>query len=328
MTILRANNAWKDFVCRRRRLRVLTRKIFYRLSNAGLMAGWSTWTAVVEVMKKEEFVISIFVKRWRNIQLFKLFQAWWSVIEENRWAEDDDDEDIATDLAQSETGGGDEGTFSGGTRRRFNSAVSSRSEKSTRPVHVMVASGNGMDVTHKITKHRAMAGTLSWDGDNSDAGSVKSGVSLLVRDMETRANFGIGARGGQGSEGEGKDGRGWGKPVQGIIEMAPEQVEQLEVAKFNAKKALDRARFYEVEKGMRADRALFNKRILNVVGNLSYINSNIFTLVRSIFRNRGFGETEKAFKCWAIGAALYRRERGIGAETIVKAVKRAATKVS
>ncbi|GMI18030.1 hypothetical protein TrLO_g3942 [Triparma laevis f. longispina] len=333
MTVLKATNAWIDYVMRRRRIRTLTRKLFNRLNNAGLSAGWATWVELVERLKKEEYVIGIFVKRWRNVQVFKLFQGWKRVVEENRWGRGDEEE-VGVGVGVEDNKGGMVGVGMGGIdsvrnrllsaegRARSSTMSSVRSDRSRGPAQVMSGSGNG----HGDFSVRVARWGVDEEGGGGDFGGdfgmgksgLGGGLSELVRRIEANSNNSSSISSG--------DGRGWSKVIAGSLEMSKEQKEGLELAKFNLKKALGRAEFEEVESSLRVDRSLFVKRLKQVIGRLGVVNEDVLALVRGVFRNRGFSEAEKAFKGWAIGADLFKRERAIAFDIVLGVVRRIEVK--
>ena len=83
----RAFNALVDFARKRKRKRELTWRILQRAKVSNFSSGFSTWAACVEEVRREQYVIGLFAKRWEKITLVRVYKAWAKVVKEERWSD-------------------------------------------------------------------------------------------------------------------------------------------------------------------------------------------------------------------------------------------------
>jgi hypothetical protein len=166
-------------------------------------------------------------------------------------------------------------------------------------------SGGGRRRKVHVVKHRARA--QSGSGSNwGDGESVKSeGMSTIARGLAGRDE---------------SNGGGWSKPVQSLVVMSKENDSQLALARIEKKKKLRRERFNELELLGKIDRQVVIRHLCLVIASLTKL-ADVKMLLRNVFRTRRFHGSELAFKAWAVGTAMQKREKRLALGKVVRVVR-------
>jgi len=185
-------------------------------------------------------------------------------------------------------------------------AVAATSRDPAKGAFVLSGGGKGGESKHThVTKHRHRAQSRSnWDDAKST--TSEGGISALARDLSRKNDSGRGD--------------GWSKPVQSILVMSKEHETQVALARIEKKKTFHRERFNELEVLAKIDRAQVVSHLIGAIACLDDLGS-IKYLLKNVFRTRKFHGHDKAFKVWAIGSAMRKREKQIGVSKVYAVVK-------
>ena len=299
---LKTLTAWQVFVAEKKRLRALMSRIVRKIGNSDLSTGLLTWKMCAAEAKREDFVVSLFSRRWRNLRVYKVFRGWSNYCERLKFVS-------VTDVVRENEASDVEGWSS--------------------PLHMSSANLNklhGVSVRSR-RRVRTMSSSASFSGDDGgsevdvDSSTAAETVPNSMAAAETSSHTAI-----------------CGDQIVMVWGMDVEDQNHQAVTKFKAKMSNNRQRFLaqnlDFERLLCADRRRITKRLKTLAAEHSYKcrgnnngGGNVLKLVKNVFVTRSFNDCEKGFHGWSIVATLLRSMRQNGAVKLTAILTSAARRL-